>query len=249
MPYILKIYYLSFIGLLLALPSGLLAQPSTVDTVGGQQKVYTFDKTTIQKYKDDPRFQYKEIKRPKSPSLMYRLQEWLWRNFFEPLGNPDKHPIRSKIYYVLIALILLYAILKTINADLTGLFQRKPQSQITFTEIDENIHEMDFAKLIQEAKAKQNYRRAVRLLYLQTLKALSDKALIHWEIDKTNHEYERELSTSLLQPNFQELTLRFEYICYGDFQVNKELFVQTESLFEQFSVQVNQAKPKPAQTL
>lgn len=246
MSHTLKIYQVFILSWLLWLPSQLLAQDSSAN---GQRTIHTFDKKKIQKYKNDPAFQYKEVKRPSSPSFFYRLQEWLWRNFWEPLGNPDKHPIRSKIYYLLIALILLYAILKMINADLTGLFQRKPQSKITFTEVDENIHEMNFAKLIEDAKAKQNYRRAVRLLYLQSLKALSDKNLIHWEIDKTNHEYERELSKSPLQATFQELTLRFEYICYGDFQIDKALFSQTETLFEQFNARVSQTKVKPAQTL
>ncbi|EAY28992.1 DUF4129 domain-containing protein [Microscilla marina] len=245
MPYSLKIYGILFISFWLAVLGRVMAQDSAISV---PQKVPTFDKAKIQKYKDDPRFQYKEVQKPASPSTIYRLKEWLWRNFWEPLSDPDKHPVASKVYYLLIALILLYAILKLINADLTGIFRREPSNKISFTEVDENIHEMNFAQLIEEAKTKQNYRRAIRLLYLQSLKKLSDKGFIHWEIDKTNQEYVQTLQDGALKSDFQELTVRFEYICYGDFHIDRDLFTQTAPLFERFNARITQTRSKPTHT-
>lgn len=207
-------------------------------------KARSFDQSRIKNYKNDQRFQYKEVKRPSRPSAWLQLKRWLWRNFWEPLNNPGKHPVRSKVYYVLVAAVLLYAILKLINADLSTLLSRKQKSTLTFTEVDDNIQQMDFARLLEEAKAKQNYRRAVQLMYLHSLKKLTNKALIDWQIDKTNHEYENELAGTALQAYFREITLRFEYICYGDFQVNLDLFTQTEPLFEQFDARISQHKTK-----
>lgn len=227
------------VSLLLSLPCLLQAQ-KTLDS--SQVKIRTFDQATIDGYKKDDRFQYKEIQRPESPSFWFRLREWLWRNLWEPLSKPSQHPIQSTVYYILIAGILIYAILKLINADISAIARKSSQNKITFTEVDENIHEMDFDQLINEARAKQNYRRAVRLLYLQSLKKLTDKGLIAWKIDKTNHEYEQELVDNVLHSSFQELTSRFEHICYGDFRIDQALFAQTEPLFQQFNSQLAQQK-------
>ena len=57
----------------------------------------------------------------------------------------------------------------------------------------ENIHEVDFATRLAEAEAAGNCRLAVRLGYLQLLKQLTDRGLIHWQPDKTNHAYLAEL--------------------------------------------------------
>lgn len=213
----------------------------------GKIKHREFDNAKIEDYKKDKRFQYQEIRRPTQPSFMYRLSEWIWRNIVAPLSNPKKHPVRGTIYYIIIAGILIYAILKLINADISLFGSKKAQSQVTFSEVEENIHEMDFNQLIEEAKSKQNYRRAVRLLYLQILKKLSDKALINWQIDKTNHEYERELLGTSLYNGFQDVTLRFEYFCYGDFQIDRTSFDRTEPLFQEFSSKLAQVKTKATQ--
>lgn len=207
-----------------------------------QVETRTFDQAKIDGYKKEVRFQYKEIPRPKSPSLWFRLREWLWRNLWEPLSKPSQHPVQSTVYYILITGILTYAILKLINADISAIVRKSSQNKVTFAEVDENIHEMDFDQLIAETRAKQNYRRAVRLLYLQSLKKLTDKGLIVWKIDKTNHEYEKELNDNILHGNFQELTSCFEHICYGDFQIDQALFAQTEPLFQQFNSQLAQQK-------
>ncbi len=208
-----------------------------------------FDKTSIDAYKNDKRFQYQQTPRPEQPSLMFRLSEWLWQNIGEPLNNPKQHPVRSTIYYLIISGILIYAILKLINADLSFMGGKKSKSEVVFAELAENIHEMDFNQLIAEAKTKQNYRRAVRLLYLHTLKKLTDQSLIDWQIDKTNHEYEQELAYTSLHPSFQAITLRFEYFCYGDFQLDHTAYNDTEAIFIEFETKLAQYKPKPTQAL
>ena len=250
---LLKIYFVKtllgcfILGALLVLPAK--AQQNQDDWDLGKVKHRRFDQTKIQKYKQDKRFRYQQTPRPTQPSLWFRMSEWLWRNIAEPLSNPNKHPVRSTIYYLIIAGILIYAILKLINADLSFSRSKKSQSQVVFTEVEENIHEMNFDQLIADAKTKQNYRRAVRLLYLQILKKLTDKGLINWQIDKTNHDYEQELVYTSLHQSFQAITLRFEYVCYGDFQIDREAYNSTEPIFLEFSTKLAQLKSKPTKAL
>lgn len=57
--------------------------------------------------------------------------------------------------------------------------------------------------MIEEAIANRNYRFALRLNYLRSLKILSDKEIINWKIDKTNHEFIGEIKHSNLKSTFQ----------------------------------------------
>ncbi|HAS41209.1 MAG TPA: hypothetical protein DCS93_12060 [Microscillaceae bacterium] len=243
----ISLWSLLFGGCLWALSAK--AQQTQDDWDFSEVKQRQFDQAKIEKYKKDKRFQYQQTPRPTQPSIWFRISEWLWRNIADPLSNPGKHPVRSTIYYLIVAGILIYAILKLINADLSFSRSKKSQSQVTFAEIEENIHEMDFDQLIAEAKSKQNYRRAVRLLYLQILKKLTDKALINWQIDKTNHDYERELAYTSLHQSFQAVTLRFEYVCYGDFHINRETYDSTEPIFLEFGAKLAQLKSKSTNVL
>ncbi|MBO0934081.1 DUF4129 domain-containing protein [Fibrella aquatilis] len=102
----------------------------------------------------------------------------------------------------------------------------KPRAVATpYDVLDENIHVIDFSQRISDAVAQRNYRMAVRLLYLQTLKRLTDAGRIAWQADKTNRQYVYELATnapanSTARAEFEALTTQFEYVWYGDFPVD-----------------------------
>jgi len=97
--------------------------------------------------------------------------------------------------------------------------------------LDENIHEMDFDKLIEDALMKKDYRGGVRLVFLYSLKMLSDKNLIHWDQGKTNHDYLDELKQDELRGGFNDLNLYFEYAWYGNFTINAETFAHVQQIF------------------
>ena len=104
--------------------------------------------------------------------------------------------------------------------------------------LDENIHEMDFEKLIEEAAAKKDYRGGVRLLFLYALKMLSDKNHIHWDQGKTNHDYIDELKQDELKPGFSDLNYYFEYAWYGNFKVNAETFDHVRDIFKTWKTSI-----------
>ena len=97
--------------------------------------------------------------------------------------------------------------------------------------LEENIHEMDFEKLLAESVQQQDYRRGVRLLFLYALKLLSDRELIQWESGKTNHDYVGEIETSELKPGFNELSYYFDYAWYGNFNINRQTFDKAHEAF------------------
>ena len=95
------------------------------------------------------------------------------------------------------------------------------------------IHAYD--QFIYEAEQKANYNEAIRYLYLKTLKNLKDLVLIQYSPDKTNQEYIAELKESQNLDQFRELTRNYEYVWYGEFFLQKELYLKIKDSFVVFN--------------
>ncbi len=100
--------------------------------------------------------------------------------------------------------------------------------------LDENIHAMDFEKLIQEAVSRNDFRAGVRLQFLYALKMLSDKNMIHWDQGKTNHDYIDELKIAELKSGFHDLNYYFEYAWYGNFSITQKMFAEVQVIFNEW---------------
>jgi hypothetical protein len=138
---------------------------------------------------------------------------------------------RVLLYAVTLGLIIviIMMILK-VNA-FRVLYSGEGQAQ-KYQVFDENIHEMDFEKLIKDTLDQKDYRRGVRLVFLYALKLLSDKDLIHFQSGKTNHDYVAELNEKDLKTGFNELSFYFEYAWYGNFNINLETFKKVDDTFK-----------------
>ena len=189
----------------------------------------------LQAFRDDPDFAY-DRQPPPSESWWARLKRWLREKLFAPLNNPGVSRLADWVFWILAGLGLLYAVLKLLRMEPRGLFYgRSDRGRPGFSEI-EDIQAVDFDRLTEEATAAGDFRRAVRLLYLRTLKALADRELIAWQAEKTNREYLRELGerqADLTAP-FSRLTYLFEHIWYGDFSIDKEAFERARERFTDF---------------
>lgn len=111
----------------------------------------------------------------------------------------------------------------------------KPIKEEEETGDTENIHELDFDKEIRQAIDAKNFRLAIRMLYLQTLRRLSDKELINYTHERTNSDYLRQLSGTRFYKEFFRLTRNFEYTWYGEFPVNEETFSLIQKDFSDFN--------------
>lgn len=103
----------------------------------------------------------------------------------------------------------------------------------------ENIHEMDFEKLIQEATARQDFRQGTRLILLYALRLLSDQHLIQWEAGKTNHDYVNEIEAQELKTGLNEISFYFDYAWYGNFTVSPEAFEKVQATFDAWRQKLN----------
>jgi hypothetical protein len=98
-------------------------------------------------------------------------------------------------------------------------------------EQDENLNLLNFDELFRSALDNKQYRLAIRYLFLKSLKLLSDKEMIELKNNKTNHQYFLEIKNTQIANVFQEATLSFEWIWYGEFPVNEEIMNSSQNKF------------------
>jgi hypothetical protein len=200
----------------------------------------SLDTVALTKYKKLPEFKYEETYN--GPSWWTRFWRWFWKWFGELFGSAGKHTSAMSAFFLFLKYFfiaaglsaLVFLILNLSGINMLHLFRKKPYSTLAYSESAENIHEIDFEADIEKAIAVHNYRFAVRLLYLRSLKQLSDEGLINWQINKTNTNYVYELTNAEQREAFKQLTLQFEYIWYGDFLINGEIFKRISALFSNF---------------
>jgi hypothetical protein len=121
------------------------------------------------------------------------------------------------------------------------LFRKKPK--LVEEPVDEqptnDIFEMNFEKEIQKAIDAKNYRLAVRLMYLRTLRDLSNRNLINYTHEKTNSDYLFQLSGTDYYKNFFKLTRSFDYTWYGHVELSQDGFAIIQNIFSSFKQQLS----------
>lgn len=192
-----------------------------------------FDKDAISNYKDQKEFQYDELQVGQL-SLWERFWMWFWNTIMKLFASAASNTVSRYFFIGLGVALVLYFIFKAIGTE--NIFSKKSkEAALPYDIISENIHEIDFETELQRLIAAQKYRLAVRLLYLQALKKLSDAEIIYWQPDKTNYNYLTEITRPELKDDFSRLTLQFDYIWYGDFPVDEHKFEPINQSFNQFN--------------
>jgi hypothetical protein len=140
------------------------------------------------------------------------------------------------LIYILIALAVVAILFGIYKSEIKGLFfSNKNKNGLNVSEVLEDIHSIDYEKMIEEAIAGKKYRYAIRLNYLRTLKFLSDKEIINWKIDKTNREFLKEIKSDTIKSKFEKLTTDFESIWYGGFEIDQMAYIHLQSNYSDFN--------------
>lgn len=165
-------------------------------------------------------------------NLWDRFLRWLSWFFFSLFENATTTDLGRVLMYTLAAVLLVVVIMMLLKVDAFKVFYSgADQGKQGYKVFDENIHEMDFEKLIQEAMDKKEFRLATRLVFLHALKLLSDKQLIEFNPGKTNHDYVEELEKGDVKTGLNELSFYFDYAWYGNFAVSESQFQRIKGTF------------------
>jgi hypothetical protein len=139
------------------------------------------------------------------------------------------------IFYILVIGGAVFLIVKMVlNNEGKWLFKRKKDTtdELNF-EIGENIQEVNFEYLINEALQVKDYRLAVRYNYLLLLKKLDQFNIISYDSQKTSYDYQLALEGTNYATGFNKATYYYTYIWYGEFSIDEIEYVKASTVYSQ----------------
>ncbi|WP_455587301.1 DUF4129 domain-containing protein [Bacteroides sp.] len=189
-----------------------------------------YDTAEIAAWQADPAYDYnRELVTPEF-NLIEWLNLWLGKLLQKIFGSKFAEEYTETILVVLFIAVLLL-IIWFVYKKRPELFVRS-KKMLPYGVEEDTIYGVDFQKEIDAAVSRHDYRGAVRLLYLQTLKQLSDAGQIEWQPYKTPTEYIYEIKADATKRPFRELTNRFLRVRYGNFEATGALFREMKALQE-----------------
>ena len=168
--------------------------------------------------RNNPDFGYsRELVQVKSSTWQWmsdRLADWYQSLFNSVFPNENNWYLWFIAAVMVIGIIIAIVVLRNRN-----LLRRKENNDSGYVVTDDTIYGIDFEQQIEAALGRDDYRTALRMIYLQTLKWLDDNHHIHWQPQKTPSQYVREYRCA----PFNTLTTLFIRIRYGGFEADRAL--------------------------
>lgn len=194
-----------------------------------------FSETVLDSFRRDSEFDYHEVPQ-NSISFFNILRRWFYETFISPLKGTVAGSLLEYVIYGLIIAVSVWLLLRFFNIDSSGIFRSASDSgsKIHFHDSKISSADFDFEKEIRIAAESENYSKAVELEYIFSLTLLNQEKVILWSPEKTNHDFCREISDQNLREHFRHLTTLFEYVWYGDFQIDRSLFSDIQQSFKTF---------------
>lgn len=186
------------------------------------------DTLGIANWQADPAYDYnRELVAPEVDLLGW-TSRWISELLRTLFGSPFAEHYAGTVLIILMVILLLL-LLWFLYRKHPALFMRSRRNQLPYSVYEDTIYGVDFRGAIAAALQNDDLREAVRLLYLQTLKQLSDAELIDWQLSKTPTEYLSEVKGEELRAPFRRLTNHFLRVRYGHFEASEPLFRQMQS--------------------
>lgn len=194
--------------------------------------------TGFKKHYESAAFEYE--KKSHEKNWWERFKEWLVdivKRLFSFSNNESSLAFIKIAFYCLIALALIfvtYLIVKLLmNKDGQWIFGRNSDKKILhYDEIERNLQLVDFEKLIKETLESGENRLTIRYYYLWLLKKMCEKEIIEWDAEKTNTDYLYEIKSENLKNDFTYLSYLYNYIWYGEFEIDQDEFEKAKAVFE-----------------
>lgn len=222
-------------------------EPPKIATVKYTEKDIQIDSSTVKTQKFTKNFKKKyassefvyEYKAPEK-GIWQRFIEWLasiYRSIFHEQNAQDSVnyvAIFLRTIAVLIIVFVIYLIVKAlINKEGQWIFGKNSNKRnVYYSDIEKNIHLLDFEKLIAESLQSGEKRVAIRYYYLWLLKVMAQNRYIEWDIEKTNSDYLYELQRPAHKEEFTYLSYLYNYIWYGEFEIDETSFIKAENRFK-----------------
>lgn len=158
--------------------------------------------------------------------------EWLQNeltNFFDSLFHNTFFAQNRVWLWTFLGIIIFLVLLWILFVVRPGLFMRSGKNvSLDYDVTEDTIYGIDFPAEIEKAISCHDYREALRLMYLQTLKWLSDYHKIEWQCFKTPTQYTQEWHNV----DFQKLSRLFVTVRYGGFEATEKMIADIRACQE-----------------
>jgi hypothetical protein len=169
-----------------------------------------------------------------------RFFSWVKEKMFGNTSSEGRSSMQWAFLWILVAAGITMAIWLFRKSEFGSFLQgNTKQAGFNFSDMEEDISQIDFNEKVRKARQDNDFRLAVRWLYLKQLFLLNENSKIAWQPYKTNMDYANELSSSSLKQSFRQLSKLYEYVWYGDYPMDESSFVKAESEFAQFEKQIH----------
>lgn len=204
-----------------------------------------FDKRSIREadwneLSRDPGFQYeKEIAQAKKQEVSNE-SNWL-AEFFIWLFNFLVSGVGKVILWTIVAAILCWMIFLIFKRRGVYLFARsgkKIKNVQTADETGDDFVPESWESVIRQAEANGNYRLAVRHSFRHIVHLMQAAKIISSERALGNHQILSMLRQSSYHADFRQLLRHYEYIWYGEFEVEAPGYQHIKSIYTQLSSQL-----------
>lgn len=187
---------------------------------------------------ENPDYFYDEV--VQEPTLWNRFIMWLNQLLNDWVSTDFMSTLIKVVSAIAFVLVLLLLINQITQGELkNALLRRKNRTILDLRKEGKIVADHQLDKHIQDAINQKKYGVAVRYLYQKSLYMLREGELINWKADKTNHEYLYELGDHPASIPFDRLTYFYEYVDYGDFEVDEPRFRIIEKVFDEFKQKVD----------
>lgn len=174
------------------------------------------DTTLLHQYCADGAYDYaRELQAPELDWTSWLMQKI--GDFFSDIFDYDGDLDFRMVVYIFLGLVVVGLIAFLLYRYQFKLFGRTGKVTADDDEED-NIYGVNFDAVYEKAMAQKDYYKAVRIIYLRTLRWLSDNNMISWQLYKTPTQYTREF----LSAEFGRMTTAFMRVRYGNYQASEE---------------------------
>ncbi|MCD6063975.1 MAG: hypothetical protein K0R82_1886 [Flavipsychrobacter sp.] len=174
---------------------------------------------------DDPAFHYKNSR--EAQQKLPQPQENLLNKIGSILIDFFTSPIGKFIGWVIFFALIAWTLFKVFFNNDGWLFARKAKSidKPALENVEEdNMIDTDWEHQLDRAMQESDARLAIRFSFMRSLQLLQLNGLIHFQDNKTNADYYRELGKAELKNDFKQLSKQYEHTWYGQLDVSDDAY-------------------------
>lgn len=172
------------------------------------------------------------------PAYWKKAEDYGWmKTIFGILGSSWM----KVLLYILLGTLFLFVLYRILVVQ--GIFNLKSKKIPRKMEEEsdafwqESVESLEVK--IREAERHKDYRKAIRYSFLQTLRLLDNRNLIHFDGRSTNSDYVSQLSGTRFADQFALLARIYDFAWYGEIPVSDLQYGKVQTNFQLLKEKVN----------